>query len=133
MLRYGLFLCFDSKSLSRVILRMEIIPHPTFFTWARTTVMQWDARSKTIINTSRNRLRMLSSVEGTPCWTETVLAIGEPGGLCPGPGLGGSTSSSVPSSSSLYAATAIVLTHGGSVFCHLGVVVVFCCYRPYRY
>jgi hypothetical protein len=91
--------------------------------------MQWDSISKTIINIYRNRLRMVSSIEGTPCWMEMVLAIGEPGGLCPGPGLGGSTSLSAPSSSSMYAATAIVLTHGDPAV----VVAVFCCCRPYRY
>jgi len=64
---------------------LEINPHPTCLTWARTTVMQWNAK----INTSRNVLRVMSLDEETPCATEIVLAIGNPGGCNPWPGLRG--------------------------------------------
>ena len=35
---------FSCENLSRAFLILEMNPHPAFFTWARTTVMQWNAR-----------------------------------------------------------------------------------------
>jgi len=66
-------------------LSLELNPHPTCLTWARITVMQWNAK----INTSRNALRVMSLEEETPCATEIVLALGDPGGSRPWPGLRG--------------------------------------------
>ncbi len=83
--------------------------------------MQWNARIKLIVNTSRNVLRMLSLEDGTPCCTDNVLTIGDPRGRC----------SPSSASSSRDAAAAIVLTHGDLVVCHLVVVVVFDCGRKY--
>ncbi len=45
----------------------------------------------------------------------------------------GATRSSYPSSSSLVAATAIMLTHGDPIVCHFSVVVVFGYRRQYWY
>ena len=81
---------------------------------------------------SRNRLRMLSSVEGNSLLDGDGVGDWRAGRPLSGSGAGESTSSSAPSSSSLNAAIAIVLTHGDPAVCHLGVVVVFCCCRPYR-
>ena len=37
---------FYCENLSRAFLILEMNPHPTFFTWAMTTVMQWNAKIK---------------------------------------------------------------------------------------
>ena len=55
------------------------------FTMARTTVMRWNAK----IITSKNVLSVMSLEEETPCETEIVLAIGDPGGYSPCPELRG--------------------------------------------
>ena len=75
--------CIDSESLSIILFSLEINPHPSCLTWAKTTAMQWSAK----INNSRNVLRVLSLEEETTCRTEIVLAIGEPGVRSPRLGL----------------------------------------------
>ncbi len=80
---------FVCETLSRFFLSLEINPHPTLFTWAKTMVMQWNARVKFIVHTSKNVLTMLSLEDGTPCCTDNVLTIGDPGGRYSRPGLRG--------------------------------------------